>query len=1143
MRCKVNPGIVKALTKALGLLVVICPLAARATLNEIPTTSTWVTNGPVNAIAATSSTIYLGGNFTYVGPANRSYFVPISASTGQAIDPHPQVNGPVYASAPDGSGGTFIGGSFSQVGKLARQNIAHIKADGQVDPAWNPGVDGTVYALLVSGGTVYVGGSFTTIGGQARNCLAAMDAASGAVKTWNPGANSSVNDILISGSTLFVRGWFTSIGGQARNNLAAVDTASGAVKAWNPNPDSSVSAMTLSGSTVYIGGRFSHIGGQARNYLAAVDTANGLSTAWNPNPGAEVGALAVSGGTVYVGGNFGTIGGQTRHYLAALDLASGVATAWNPSPDDRVDDLAVAGGIVYASGVFSTIGGQTRNYLAAVDAATGAATAWNPNPDNQVSSLVASGGTIYAGGSFKGMGGQACLNLAALDAATGKAMAWNPQADGPDRGLPMVQALAVAGGKVYVGGSFDTMGGQPRIHLACLDATSGAVTTWNPSSSNSVNALAVSGQTVYVGGVCGLIGGQGSTGIAALDATSGKPISTWKTLANGDVLALAVSGSTVYACGPFSFIGGKMHVSPVALDAVTGAVKDWDPFQNTFNQSSTLAVAGGTVYVGGAFSNVGGLVRNNLVAVDAATGNVTAWNPNPNGAVSVLTASGGTVYVRGSFTTIGGQARNGFAALDKTTGMATAWNPQHDGGIRAIQPSGTTVYVGGSFTQIGGEQQLDFAQFDTDPPAAPAQPHATLLDPTSIRWEWDDASNNEDGFKVWADAGTAAPTTLRTTSAAGATSWTMTGLAANTQYAFQVAATNAAGDSARSTLYTTWTLIQPVGALTFPSVTATSIAVAPSGTYSNLTAGLAGIFLANDTAGSSNNWQQSSAAWVSSPLTPNTLYSFRGRSRNGARISGTGATATQWTLAPPPIVGANVTCDQTTGATHLLGTTFTFNNPAGFGASAHGGNAYKVSAYRWKWDTTPASVLTAGDDQWNASSMAFTPDVSGIYYLHLAALNAVGTVQPTVLHYGPFLALAPGRLTAAPASLSYLEGGPFAVDVEKGGAPTQKTLTLTNPGAIAVTFTVGNVATPGLRLTGPAAADYQIAAVSPSTATPLAPGGSLTVTIRFAPTEARRTLGLMATLEITCDSPVTPFMMIPLTGDAVPVEMSNFKVE
>lgn len=137
----------------------------------------------------------------------------------------------------------------------------------------------------------------------------------------------------------------------------------------------------------------------------------------------------------------------------------------------------------------------------------------------------------------------------------------------------------------------------------------------------------------------------------------------------------------------------------------------------------------------------------------------------------------------------------------------------------------------------------------------------------------------------------------------------------------------------------------------------------------------------------------------------------------------------------------------------------------------------------------------------------------------------------------------PGALSDSAPTLAFPKDTRWAVDVEKGGTPTLRTFTLTNTGGKPVAFTGGGAATPGLALSGANAADFSIAQVSPATSAPLAPGAALTVTIRFAPTQSRRTLGLSATLTVTTDSPLTPTLAIPLQGDAVPVTLSGFNAE
>jgi len=91
-------------------------------------------------------------------------------------------------------------------------------------------------------------------------------------------------------------------------------------------------------------------------------------------------------------------------------------------------------------------------------------------------------------------------------------------------------------------------------------------------------------------------------------------------------------------------------------------------------------------------------------------------------------------------------------------------------------------------------------------PKPPSNPGATNMATNSIRWTWQDNSDDESGFKVWADPGTSAPTTLRTTTGPNVACWDYTGLTPNARYSFQVAATSDRGDSAKTSVYPISTL-------------------------------------------------------------------------------------------------------------------------------------------------------------------------------------------------------------------------------------------------------------------------------------------------------------------------------------------------
>ena len=145
-----------------------------------------------------------------------------------AVDPtFPQVEGgSVCAAVADGAGGWFIGGDFTSVGGVPRRHLAHIRADGTLDPVWNPGRR-TVFALAVSGSTVYAGGVFTRIGGKTRRGIAALDAQTGEATAWNPNASYAVYALAVSGSTVYAGGDFTRIGGKTRNRHRRARCADG----------------------------------------------------------------------------------------------------------------------------------------------------------------------------------------------------------------------------------------------------------------------------------------------------------------------------------------------------------------------------------------------------------------------------------------------------------------------------------------------------------------------------------------------------------------------------------------------------------------------------------------------------------------------------------------------------------------------------------------------------------------------------------------------------------------------------------------------------------------------------------------------------------------------------------------------------
>ncbi|MEO6033945.1 MAG: hypothetical protein ABIQ35_01690, partial [Verrucomicrobiota bacterium] len=138
----------------------VCPDQTFGQPATAPIKKFWKTDGAVYSILVTNNTVYLGGQFTYVGPDSGSVGI-VDVTNAESDKTFPVIEGSVNSAAPDGNGGWYIGGVFTFVGGIQRSNLAHIKADKSVDGNWNPASNGSNTVIVVSGGVVYVGGAFT----------------------------------------------------------------------------------------------------------------------------------------------------------------------------------------------------------------------------------------------------------------------------------------------------------------------------------------------------------------------------------------------------------------------------------------------------------------------------------------------------------------------------------------------------------------------------------------------------------------------------------------------------------------------------------------------------------------------------------------------------------------------------------------------------------------------------------------------------------------------------------------------------------------------------------------------------------------------------------------------------------------------
>ena len=418
---------------------------------------------------------------------------------------------------------------------------------------------------------------------------------------------------------------------------------------------------------------------------ALVGAAQPLPTSPDPGvwtPDGPVTALATSAGTAYIGGSFNYVGPPTG---AAIGVDStGQATPLGPVSGRVTSAVADPNGGAYLAGDFMA---SDRDELQIVHVLPGGGL----DPDfrspelsprgyssPKVNAMALVGSRLYIGGKFSKVGGEPRTSLAALDAGKGDVLAFQAKLSTFHDESLEVHALALESGFLYVGGYFEKVNGVPCANLADI-APDGTLFQGicHHSPNGPVRALAVQGKTLYVGGGFTSLGASPGKNLRRFSTASDVPDATWTPQLDGPALAIAATAATVYVGGPFAWVGQ----------------------------------AGSVVH------------RPGGAACSAADGQPLAWKPAPTGTISgqgepaieSLLVAGGKVYAGGSFTAIGGHARNNLAALDATSGASSAWNPDVGGTVVALAAAtGGRVVAAGSFSAAKGVIRRGLAAIGPD---------------------------------------------------------------------------------------------------------------------------------------------------------------------------------------------------------------------------------------------------------------------------------------------------------------------------------------------------------------------------------------------------------------------------------------------
>jgi len=347
------------------------------------------------------------------------------------------------------------------------------------------GVNGAVGALAVVGNEVFVGGGFTSAGGVSANRVARFNTQT---NTWSSlgtgssnGVSGTVTALAVVGNEVVVGGNFTSAGGVSANRVARFNTATNTWSSLGTGSSNGVngvvvSALAVVGNEVFVGGDFTSAGGVSANRVARFNTQtntwSSLGTGSSNGVNNWVQALAVVGNEVYVGGWFTSAGGVSANHVARFNTQtntwSTLGTGSQNGVNNWVQALAVVGNEVVVGGWFTSAGGVSANYVARFNTATNTWSSLGTGSQNGVSgnvnALAVVGNEVVVGGDFTSAGGVSANYVARFNTQTNT---WSTLGTGSSNGVNnTVWALAVVGNEVVVGGDFTSAGGVSANYVA-----------------------------------------------------------------------------------------------------------------------------------------------------------------------------------------------------------------------------------------------------------------------------------------------------------------------------------------------------------------------------------------------------------------------------------------------------------------------------------------------------------------------------------------------------------------------------------------------------------------------------------------------------------------------------------------------------
>lgn len=579
------------------------PAAQRAEPGESPldlAAGSVVADGRIDQLVRDDDVVYASGGFQTIGRYDGPGDV-LDGTTGEPM-PSPDIaDGQISVVVTDGAGGWYLGGDFSRIGGEPAGGLAHVRADGTLDPAFLPLTDGLVSAIALQGTTLYVGGDFREVDDVARKHLAAVSTVDGSLLPFEAPQPERVTELVVSPTTLFV----------GSDRVVAVDPVTGAPVPTFTSPahdPGGVHALTLGGGRLYVG----------TDELVSLDPVTGaVDPAFDP-PGLpedyrSYHALLWADSVLYAGSDRSArllaLDGSTGEVVPgfAPELTGENGTFGGPG---GVYDLALDGDRLWVAGSFTAAGGAEAHGLAVLDAATGAREDDGlPTYNQQVNAVELAGSDVYVGGTFFMTDWTVSNGIAALDADTLEPLPGfrvRPYAIGD---------LIVAPSAVYVAPThfegFDNRSGSPHYfydytsRIRAFDPETGAQLDDLTLRVRNLTGATVIGDRFYVARRLDRDERFPRNRVDVYDAT-GRHVHSFAIPLRGYVTTLSSIGGDLVVAGSFrrsTSAGSPRNTAMLRLDPRTGARRtSFDP--RIHGPVYDVVAQGGSLFASGLFKEV-----------------------------------------------------------------------------------------------------------------------------------------------------------------------------------------------------------------------------------------------------------------------------------------------------------------------------------------------------------------------------------------------------------------------------------------------------------------------------------------------------------------------------------------------------------